>query len=234
VKVVDPTVALVQGVPLTVYAGFTCSSVGLDEAERRVHADSRLAFRASQAVEGELWSGAVAQANGWPTPFLASPAATQLTTGAESSPLRHALGSLQDALRSCMGDEVAGVIHATPMTVSLWRAEYLVDVDDDGVIRDVFGNVIVGGAGYDGSAPDGSIDPSGQTVWAYASGPVRVMLGPVYMVPDTTGEALARSVNDITWRAERSATAMFDPCCLFGISVNLCSECCAAPGGGGE
>jgi len=230
-KRVDPTAPLVNVIPFTVYAGFTCSTWALAEEERIAHAEIRLNARESQAVEDELWHGTLATAEGWPNPVLAGPATVQLTPGATTSPLPYALGSLQDAIRVCLGSEVAGVIHATPMTVALWAASHMVWRNEDGRLRDLFGNLIVAGAGYDGASPLGVVDPTGRTAWAYATGPVRVMAGPVYITPDDTAEAVQRDTNDVTWRAERSISAAFDPCCLYGINVDLCNSCCGTPPG---
>lgn len=232
-KVIDPTAPLVEVIPWTAYAGFTCSTWAIEEIERIAHAEIRLAARAGQAIELELWAGDIAQAMDYPNPYLASPAAVQLTHPGQVSALRHGLGNLQDAIRDCLGSEVPGVIHATPQTVALWASEHMVFDYPDGILRDIFGNIVIGGAGYataEGEGPDGDVDPTGKTVWAYATGPVRAMLGPVYITPDDTGEALIRTTNDITWRAERTVSAAFDPCCLFANRISLCDINCNPAG----
>lgn len=227
-KLVDPTAPLVEVVPFTVYAGFTCSTWALAEEERIAHAEIRLSARESQAIEEEMWKGSLAQANAWPNPFLAGPATTKLTAGASTSPYPYALGNLQDALAECLGSDLAGVIHAPRSTVTLWQSLHMVSRGTDGRIRDLYGNLIVAGGGYDGSSPSGVIDATGKTAWAYATGPVKVITGPVYITPDDTAEAVDRSTNDITWRAERTAIAAYDPCCVFGINVDRCATVCAA------
>lgn len=230
-KEVDPTSPLVAAFPFTVYAGFTCSTWGMEEEERIAHAQVRLGARESQAIENELWHGTLAAAEGWTTnPVLAGSATTALTTGSETSPLPYALASIQQALRECLGSDVAGTIHASAKAASLWMATYQIFREPDGIIRDLMGNVIVVGAGYDGSSPIGVVDPTGRTEWVYGTGPVRVFVGPVYLNPTETKEAVERSTNDITWRAERSASPHFDPCCLYGINVDLCSTTCSASG----
>lgn len=233
-KNVDPTAPLVEWVPYTVYAGFTCSTWALTEQERIGHAETRLATRGGGPIEAELWKGTTAIAEDWPTPFLASPAAVKLTGPGETSPLPYAKAALSDAIRSCLGSHIPATIHVTPGLAELWKREHMIDAERrmiDGeerdVLVDILGNVIVAGAGYDGSSPTGTVDPTGQTVWAYATGPVVVRRGPVYLTPFDTPEAVDRQTNDITWRAERSAVAYFDPCCLFGINVDLCSTTCS-------
>ncbi len=42
------------------------------------------------------------------------------------------------------------------------------------------------------------------------------------------GQAVDRQTNDITWMAERSASAAFDSCCLFGCRISLCDINCSA------
>lgn len=233
-KPIDPSGPIVEVVPGTVYAGFKCSSWALTEEERIAHAETALYSMGGKQVEAELWTGAAAQAEGWPNPYLASPATVKLTVGTETSALIYAFASLVAAMRECQGD-IAGVIHATAATVLLWKAARIIEIEtrqingiEQDVLVDAFGNIVIGGAGYDGSSPDGTIDPSGRTAWAYATGPVEVRVGPTYIVPDNTAEALDRKTNDIEWRAERTAAAAFDPCCLYGINVDLCGTSCSS------
>lgn len=235
-KLVDAAGPLVNGVPFTVYAGYKCSTWGLEEAERIAQAEARMNLRGGSAIEAELWKGTIAQAEGWDTPYLASPATQLLTSGSETSPLPFALAALQEAFRECYGSDYAGTVHAPTTTVSLWQKEHMVgpeirEVDGEQVevLVDLYGNVVVAGGGYDGSSPTGDIDPTGRTSYAYITGPVKVLLGPVYFDPDHLVQAVARDVNDVIWIAERSAIALFDPCCVFGINVDNCSTCCADP-----
>ena len=65
------------------------------------------------------------------------------------------------------------------------------------------------GVGYDGSDPDGNVDPTGETAWAYATSMVEIKLGRATLLPGA-GEiaaAIDRSTNLAEWRAERPVAA---------------------------
>jgi hypothetical protein len=85
-----------------------------------------------------------------------------------------------------------------------------------------------GDDGYDGSDPDGNVDATGETAWAYATGIVPVWTGAIRTIPDEgdLAAALDRSLNTIEWRVERPTLAMFDGCVHAGVNVDLCSTCC--------
>lgn len=86
-----------------------------------------------------------------------------------------------------------------------------VDVTATDTIPD--GNVTVAVTNDGGSVVDGD------SLWAYATGPVEVRLSEVLLTPDTLSEAMDRGTNDITFRAERLASPSWDGCCHFAQQV---------------
>ena len=76
---------------------------------------------------------------------------------------------------------------------------------------------------------DEPVDPSLAGVWVYATGPLQIRLdtGPPTVTP-TAGnlaEAVDRGVNDITYIAERPASAVWG-CCHIGARLVRCGTCC--------
>ena len=219
-------------VPGFVWVGGRCTSLGgipRSEIGPRV----RASLEASQGpkIERELWRGENASGQAAANLYLAggSPNFELLNSG-NPSPGGYALAALQMFLAQC-GEGGRGMIHATRATVDIWAREYLVEVQGN-LIVDLFGNWIVAGAGYDGSDPDGDVDASGETAWAYATGLVDVKLSEIMLLPslDAIEEAVSRSDNRVTWIAERIFGATWDGCCHAGINVGLCETCCDPSG----
>lgn len=105
----------------------------------------------------------------------------------------------------------AGVLHASPEVATYWAGANLI-ADDKGTMRTIAnGTVVIVGAGYQGVAPSGQTANTTAQVCAYATGPVLLTreLG-VRLSPATLAEALDRSNNDVTVRAERTYLVAWD------------------------
>lgn len=204
----------------------TCSALGWSADEYKARVRRRLIGVQTLKMEDELWTGAVAQAAGFPNRYLADPAnVVELAVGPVA--LVHALGRLQMYLaRTITG---RGMIHATQDTVNLWVSAGVVR-REGASHRDTFDNIIVAGGGYPGTDPDGVESVNGDTRWAYATGLVITLLDEPQIVPATLQEAVAKDVNTVTARGERIAAAFWDGIAHAGIEVNLCETCCT-PGG---
>lgn len=235
--VVDDQPDNVIALPFGVYGDDGCSTWGYqayDYAERVRRAKLNLTLKESNTIASEFWTGAKATAEGWPNPSLRGSSLALLPIGTPS-PYRLALGALQDAIGACLGDGQAGMIFATRSTVSTWWQSGLLSYDEDeGIHRDIFGNIVIGSGGFDGSAPDGSVTSTAP--WAYATGTIYVRLGQLTDVTDgKVSAALNRASNDIDVFAQRLVTVTMDECCVFGIGVDLCCNNCSTDvGGGGE
>src|SRR3990167_8401150 len=212
--------------PFNLWAGVRCSTMSSSIAAGEVRARAALEVDRHRQIEHEFWTGDVAAAESLPNLWLAQDGvAVELSGAGESSPLRYALAALQEALGSGSAGGPGcgrGMIHTTIQTAALWMAEQMVR-REGALLLDAFDNVIVPGVGYDGSAPDGTIDGTGETAWAYATGIVDTRLGAVSML-----SAVRVEDNDVRVIAQQPAIAYWDGCCHYGINVNLCLTGCGA------
>lgn len=233
-KEADDLPSVVEYDPFIVYTGAECGSLqGVGRNELPAVVQSALETSQGVAIEAELWTGAIAQGAGSPNYYLAggSPNFTDLSPlAADVSPGFYALAALQEYLGDC-APSGRGMIHATENVVTMWERFDVVHRENN-LILDLYGNWIVAGAGYDGSDPDGQIDATGETAYAYATGLVDVHLSQIVMNPEIGRiiEALRRSDNRVQWRAERAAAALFDGCCHAGIRVGICETACQPSG----
>lgn len=221
-KTVDESPDILQYRPWAAWVGDSCSTFSFAERDLTGRAQRRLSASLSRIIETELWTGTVAQAAGFPNAYLASADADDLG----SAGLMYALAALQEYLAESVNER--GMIHATPRTAALWYAGG--GLRREGMLLlDAFDNIIVPGQGYDGSAPDGTPAPdSGDTQHAYATSMVTVQIDErVMTVPPDLAEAINKSTNHITYRAEQIVAAIWDADCAHAaIEVNLCEPCC--------
>lgn len=209
--------------PFVVWGGHRCSAFGASETEREAKARRILAVQQHAQLEAEFWRGEYAQALATPADtdnaYLAS-AATDLAPG-ESSPLVYGLAALEEALAGCGG---RGMVHMTTTMHTLLVQAQVLRRDGNNWLTPL-DNIAVPGSGYDGSSPAGDVDATGSTAYAYITGMVDVRLGPVVVFGGE--QSMKHRQNVVEVRAERTAAATFDPCCVFGINVNLCETFCS-------
>jgi hypothetical protein len=210
--------------PPSVAVGIACSAIsGEQEMRDTIDRASALLDRCETlGIARELWRGAVATGEAWPNDFLANTATlTQIASGSSVSVL-DALADLENYLASC-GCGGTGMIHATAQTVTIWKHLQLIDKDPGGRLSTVLGTTVVADPGYDGSAPNGTVDATGASAWAYATGMIDVRRGPVQLWPKP--DALERGVNpgnnDFNAYAYRPFAATFDPCCHGGVLIDM-------------
>jgi hypothetical protein len=153
---------------------------------------------------------------------------------------------LQQGLANCATGS-RGMIHATPYVVEMFIASDVVgpDIQDKQKLSAVArGTYVVSGAGYPGSGPTiagSQAEATGTLVWAFATGVVNYRLGQVRLYPNeqqieaelkeamrpprSSGEAHGWD-NEITYRAERPAAAVWDPCCTVAVLIDVCATSC--------
>lgn len=238
----QPALTTVETVPWMVEAEDDCSTFGFRAADYVGRATRALAAATPKGVEREFWTGAVAQAAGWPNLFLASPDADDVTpTPGTAVELAEAIALLEDALAMC-GDGGRGMIH-----VAAWSTPSFALIRREGqLLLTARDTIVVSGAGYMGTGPDGT-DPSatGKT-WLYATGVVDVRLGPIQVfgqqadTPSTTARGqwfdpaatgfdaerfapvlLDRSINKVGVRARRMVAATWDGTCHAAVLANI-------------
>ena len=219
-----PTVDFTGGVydPIVVWAAGRCSTFG-DRARVAESVRAALLIDRHRQLEHEFWTGTLAQEDGNDNPYLAKEGTVDELHDGDPTPLAYALADLQQAIADCAPGG-RGMIHATVRTVALWQLLGMVRVDGTSLV-DVFGNLIVPGVGYDGSAPGGVVDTTGRTAWAYATGIVVAAFG-----SDLELDAVDRDVNSTEVVIEEIAGAWFDECCLTGVNVDLCNTECSGTG----
>lgn len=213
--------ATVEVVPVQVVEGDTCSPVGWTQDNFVARVRRAITATTPAKVGREFWTGAVAQLADLPNNYLAK--SPDQLNGGSATPLQYALIDLQDYLADTITGR--GMIHCTPGTLSLWLSAGMVRREGN-VWLDVRDNLVIADDGYDGSGPE---DTGEREVWAYATGMVAVLEEPnPIILPGTYADALDRSTNTVTWRAEKVVAATWDGIAHAAVLVDLCETCCPA------
>lgn len=191
----------------TVYLTDVCSTFGFGSPEAfRQRMTTHLEAAQHAAIEREVYTAERLTDN----PAIAGPTATVLAAGA-LDPVA-ALAELEEGIAArCR----AGVIHVTPRVATYFASLNLITTDGAGAasrLRTVaLGTPVAVGTGYTGEGPTGTAPAAGQA-WAYGTSPLRVRLSDVEVLPDSMAEAVNRSTNTATFRAERSVVVEWDQC----------------------
>lgn len=190
------------------YLPITCSTITAAPEEFARRAEAVLAASISFAIEQALAQGVPGSSN----PFFGDVNLTQLGGGAVLPPA--GLNYLENAIGATGR---AGMIHASPGTVSAWSLDR---VETNGVLRTANGTPVVSGGGYINTDPSGKTasDPSVGQEWAFATGPVSVYLADAVTLE--VMEYVDHLDNVITYRAERYALATWDTSLQVGILLD--------------
>lgn len=214
----------------TVFAEVDCSAVGFwDRAVELV--GNTLTQSEQWQVERALWTG-VAGGQAVVFPHLAATTtvvdslgvtlqtATTIVSGGLTTALDvvEALGILESELADCY--DGVGVIHVPRVLMPAFaEAQLLVRVGDH--YTTPAGNIIVFGAGYQGTAPDGTNTPG--TAWMYATGALFIYQSAPQVIPvqPTTGggtNSFNRSTNTLHAILERTYVIGWE-CCHLAVNV---------------
>lgn len=198
------------------YLPETCTARGVGPLEEfRARATTAFAAREGGAVEHEFWTGSLIPAN----PHLMDGNATVLAV-ASTSPT-NGLAMLEQAIADT---QQAGMIHATPATVTAWVGALLLQRNGAN-LETMLGTTVVPGVGYPGTGP-GTGALSATEDWAFATGMVEVRRTEPFLVPDGIEQALLRSMNDVTYRAERYVLTTWDTTLQAGVIIDRCQTDC--------
>lgn len=179
-----------------VYLPITCSTMSIgNPREFMGRAERALEAVESFSIEEQLAKGTAIPTN----PFFAM-AGVSLPAGAGAVSPETGLAWLEEAI-GATGKQ--GMIHSTPGPVSHWF-----DQEDWSSLVTANGNRVVSGGGYAGATPSGGGAAASGQSWVYATGPVEVRHSAV-AIPDIS-EVLDRSINEVTFRAERYVLATWD------------------------
>ncbi len=147
-----------------------------------------------------------------------------LTTGIDAVSPQQALLALTQALGNC-GLGARGFIHAPVYLAEDW-AQWGLAIPSDPkdpaskLMTNVRGDYIVGGSGYSGQGPDGHVlaTPVDGFAWAYATGPVGVLLSE----PEERETTLIdHRTNLHRIIVERTVVIAANASCLFAIYVDV-------------
>lgn len=224
---------LVQWTPFLLRANDQASTFGFEAHDYVNRAMRRLDVGSAKALEAELWSGALAQAQGWPNRFLAASTTASAGWGfvnlndtyaeAGSTPSLNKAFDLLEQYLADQGVGARGMIHcrveALPHLLTIRRVgNYILTARD---------TVVVPGTGYPNTGPGGTAPATGKT-WMFATGMTEVRLGPITTFPDPAQDgpdwlikATSKAVNLITVRAERVGLVSWDGFCHAGIQCVL-------------
>lgn len=222
--------AIVEYVPIIILTADECSSFGFSERDFKGRALRWLDNATPQALEKELWTGALAQAKGYPNNYLMQSGVVEDLTGGGTPPsVERGLSILQDALMNgttnvkTFGGQ--GMIHCQPQTLlSITKAAAGVRRVGQ-MIFDTMDNIIVPGAGYPGTGPAGVAPKAGCAFMAATDLVMTRTEAEGTVFPETFAEAMdwgqGNRPNSIRFAAQRFAAAYFDGLRQFCIEVTL-------------
>jgi hypothetical protein len=224
---------VVVAIPYLVLVEDSCSAFGFESRDFKGRATRLLENAKYKAVEKEFWTGALAKAAGWPNAYLAAETAIDVTPGAGAASLERGLAALQEALQEC-GFGGRGMIHMEAKTLTNYLTIHdnnpHLTSDDDDVLHDMLGNIVVPGTGYTGTSPKGEAPVAG-SAWIYATDLVSVREDEVQIFPESFSEAMdwgqkppagrASEPNTIRFQAQKFAIAYWDQACHFACRVKL-------------
>lgn len=196
--------------PVTLYVPVSCTSKGMSPDEFAERAGRVLEITQSYGVEKALAAGV----SGLSNPYL-SDANMATPAGATAVSARVGLSYLEEAIAATGR---GGLIHVTPAVADALQPIRVTD-DPTVPLYTGAGTPIAVGAGYDGITPHGQSAPSATKDWIYASGPVEVRIDSGVTLPEF-GEALDRTMNDVTYRAEKVAVVEWDTVLQAGVLVD--------------
>lgn len=192
--------------PWGIALGDECLAGSSDEEEQRSRAERRLQSQTEYLLSRTFWTGDVGSGTfaslNAPNRPLADILSDDLTTSGAVGVVT-AFSRLIEYLADTIGSQ-RGMIHVSPELLP-FLAFYGVTIREGfQILTSIADHVVVAGAGYDGSAPDGSAAGAGYT-WIYATSMVRAEISPIRVNP-----YLNRATNMWETRASRIVIAEWD------------------------
>ena len=216
VKVEGGPINLPSFGPVQIYFAETCTArvIGPEQEWFTARAAVALGGAEEAAVENVLATGGAVPGN----PHLTDANLVQLNSGAATDPVE-GLALLEESIGST---KKGGVLHATPATVTYWaRYRVIQEPTKQGELYTLAGTPVVCGYGYIGAIPDGGSALSDTEDWAFATGPIKIWREPAITIyPAFYKEALDRSTNKVTYRAERSYVITWDTVLQDGVLID--------------
>lgn len=220
---IDPTVppttkvfdrpGLCEFDPVTLYAGFTCSTIGLSYEEGQQRALAQLRMGEQRALEEYFMARLCDMA-----------AANDLTPATGAVGVAQGVAALEGWLADNYGGQ--GLLHVPAAAAALLGCCNVVTrTRDDRCPETLMGNGVVFGAGYNvniGGA--GCTQAPACQAWLYITGPVRVRRDEPQLVLSRESESVRYSTNDRFALAETTAVVEVACCEAAAVLVNLCTD----------
>lgn len=204
--------------PITAYAGFECSTVGMSFTEARDAAVAQLLRGEQVTLESFFMRYWLANTNH----------TTDLTPGAGAVHIVNGIGLLETWLAGNYGGQ--GVIHAPIGTASLLAMHRQTAFGtDETCLETLAGNSLILGAGYSinvGPATPPAIPavaPAGEA-WLYITPPMRIRQDEIVTTPQDRSLSINTSVNDQRYLAER--TFVPEVACGIAAAVRVTLAAC--------
>lgn len=199
----------------TGYLGVSCQSVsiGVDPTWFRDRAVAAMLAVESTIAERVFATGESMDAL---QPHLTDSNLAPLNASAATEAME-ALALLEDAIAATGR---AGVIHATPATVTAWDFGGALDRRGSQLVHRATDTPIAQGAGYLGAFPDGGSAPSARRAWAFATGPVQYRQTEAFIIPENYAQALDLASNEFAAFVERTFLIDWDGVLQAGVLVD--------------
>jgi hypothetical protein len=197
--------------------------LGLDRIERLKRQTEGIT---QDAMEKELWDGAIRKGRSHDNKALSSSTATILNSGNALSAKR-ALALLEFKIGEMSESGEQGIIHMTRDTAAILssNSQMLFHNKDFDHLQTMGGTPVIIGSGYSGTGPTGDANATATDTnkWIYATGLVRTYVGKVDVVNDNLAQAYDVSGNNNSMRlkAIRPAAVYFDTSIHLAVRVDL-------------
>jgi len=198
----------------TVYLPMTCSTVTAHSPGFEDRVRVAFAARESFAVARELARGTANPLN----PHFTDASLHILAAAAVTPDV--GLSYLEDAI-GATGQ--AGMIHATPAVGAAMNGSggYGLDERQSQLVTTANDTPVALDGGYIGAAASLHAAPAPGQAWAFATGPVQVRrTSDITIIPGDISEATDRSINEVTFIAERDYLAIWDTQLQAGVLID--------------
>ena len=202
------------------------SGLGFLGIDRIARLQRQLEGVTQDAVEKELWDGAIRKGESHDNKALSSSTATILNSGTAVSS-RRALAILEQAIGEVSEAGEQGIIHMPRDVAALLssNSQMLFHNKVEDHLQTMGGTPVVVGSGYSGNGPDGATGATASLTnkWIYATGTVRTYVGNVDVVNDNLAQAydVSGNKNDMRLKAIRPAAVYFDTSIHLAVRVDL-------------
>lgn len=205
--------------PVTAYAGFECSAIGMSYSEAQAAAIDQLVRGEQFTLEEHFMTRWLADANH----------TVDLTPVAGAVHIVNGIGILEDWLARTYGGQ--GLIHAPVGTASLLSMHSAIDfATEETCPRTLAGNSVVLGAGYTANVGPAvppvppPTAPAGEA-WLYVTPPMRIRRDDRVMVTQNPAQGVNTVNNDQRALAETTFVPEVACCMAAAVRVSL-SACC--------